>query len=208
MRCSAPSRASAWVVLEALYALARQIRRLELTQHPSEHSTRQTASLGSVRPVRVFHTEPQNGRGDVPDRRWLLADHERCIHECLERWTSRGISDLSAVAFQASRSSRPLLLVIHEFLSFSLVLPARTYLRHWKHREARRFMNDDYLITLAQAAEILGISIRTMYGLRQHGVIPVTIVGKRSVRIRRDDLNRYIEENLQPAPKQQKRRRA
>lgn len=67
---------------------------------------------------------------------------------------------------------------------------------------------DDSLLTLKQAAEILNVSLRTMCAIRSRGDIPVVQASPRTIRIRRKDLDTYIEENLQAPRRRRKRRRS
>ena len=62
------------------------------------------------------------------------------------------------------------------------------------------------LLDMRQAARYLNVSLRTMHGIRQRGEIPVVVMCKRTVRFRREDLDAYIEDNVQ-APRRRPRRR-
>ena len=77
-----------------------------------------------------------------------------------------------------------------------------------RSNEMREAAMGDPLLTLKQAAKILNVSLRTMCSLRSRGVIPVVQISPRTIRIRRKDLDAYIEENLQAPRHRRKKRRS
>ncbi|MBE9129097.1 helix-turn-helix domain-containing protein [Coleofasciculus sp. LEGE 07081] len=52
-----------------------------------------------------------------------------------------------------------------------------------------------YLHTIKEAAELLGVGRTTMYDLLNSGLLRVTKIGTRGIRISDDELKRYIAEN-------------
>ena len=48
------------------------------------------------------------------------------------------------------------------------------------------------LIKKPEAADLLGISVRTLEGMIKRGVIPAYKIGPKTVRLRREDLDEYL----------------
>ena len=48
------------------------------------------------------------------------------------------------------------------------------------------------LLKKPEAADFLGVSVRTLEGMIKRGVIPAYKIGPKSVRLRREDLEEYL----------------
>jgi len=55
-------------------------------------------------------------------------------------------------------------------------------------------MQDEELLTVDEAAEIMKVHPRTIRGYVNSGELAVVMIGKREYRIRRSELNRFIRE--------------
>ena len=65
------------------------------------------------------------------------------------------------------------------------------------HKEKRQLAMIVKLLKAAEVAEILGVSRTQAYRLMQMGEIPSVRFGQRTVRVRPEDLKRYIETHTQ-----------
>jgi predicted site-specific integrase-resolvase len=55
------------------------------------------------------------------------------------------------------------------------------------------------LLSLCEVGEVLGVSLRTARRYAEAGAFPLVRLSKRSVRVRPEDLARFIDERLGPA---------
>lgn len=60
-------------------------------------------------------------------------------------------------------------------------------------------MTVDRLLTVEQAAQVLGVGRTSTYQLIASGELPSVVVGRRSRRVRQSDLDTYIA-SLEPQP--------
>jgi excisionase family DNA binding protein len=58
----------------------------------------------------------------------------------------------------------------------------------------------DRLLTLPEVADYIGVPLQTLYGWRSRGEAPRGITCGRHVRVRRSDLERWLEEHADEAP--------
>ena len=63
-------------------------------------------------------------------------------------------------------------------------------------REAVVPPDPDRLLTLQEVARRLSVPVRYVRQLRQSGALPVVPLSPRRLRVRREDLERYIEERM------------
>ena len=59
-------------------------------------------------------------------------------------------------------------------------------------------MSTSKLLSIEEAAEYLGVPVRTLQGLREQRAVPVIHLGKR-LYFRPEDLDRLVESRLEPA---------
>ena len=57
---------------------------------------------------------------------------------------------------------------------------------------------EDSLLNAREVAEILNISIMSVWRMFRNGEIPTVIIGERSRRVKRSDLNAYINSRVEP----------
>lgn len=55
---------------------------------------------------------------------------------------------------------------------------------------------DDRLLTLRQVAAALSVSVRYVRSLRQSGALPVVRLGPKLLRVRPQDLKRFLDERM------------
>lgn len=58
--------------------------------------------------------------------------------------------------------------------------------------------NQRALLKVSEVAEELGLAVGTVYHLISQGRIPVTRLSRRCVRVRRSDLDRWLDELTEP----------
>lgn len=58
----------------------------------------------------------------------------------------------------------------------------------------------DPLLTLSEVAEHLGVPLQTIYTWRHHGEMPIGIRVGRHIRVRRPDLDAWLDAHADPPP--------
>ena len=58
----------------------------------------------------------------------------------------------------------------------------------------------DQLLTLSEVAEHLGVPLQTIYTWRHHGEMPIGIRVGRHIRVRRPDLDAWLDAHADPPP--------
>jgi len=58
----------------------------------------------------------------------------------------------------------------------------------------------DQLLTLSEVAEHLGVPLQTIYTWRHHGEMPIGIRVGRHIRVRRPDLEAWLDARADPRP--------